>query len=167
MTIKRFEDLPVWQSAMDLGLRIYQLTTDSSFNQRGDLADQLRRAALSVSSNIAEGFERGTTPELLMFLYIARGSAGEVRSQLRFALQLPPLAHLQFPISDLIPLAESCSKQLYSWANSMQNSDSVGQRHLNDSVLEAFTAKRRADAFLKKLQTLTPHLNPNQTNPND
>jgi len=163
MTFKRFEDLPVWQSAIDLAAGIYQLTLDSSFRQPGDLADQIRRASLSISNNIAEGFERGTTAELLMFLYIARGSAGETRSQLRFALRLPSLAHLESQISNLIPLAESCSKQLRAWADSLQNSDIEGQRHLNDSVRDAYVAKRRSDAFIEKLRTLTPHLNPKTT----
>ena len=79
-----FEQLPVWQSGIDLAHRIYKLTESAAFRMRGDLCDQLRRAALSVSNNIAEGFERGTTEELLTFLYIARGSAGEVRSMLNF-----------------------------------------------------------------------------------
>jgi four helix bundle protein len=83
-TYKRFEDLPVWNAAIDLGLKVFALTEDSAFNSQGDLRSQLRRAVLSVSNNIAEGFERGTMNELLMFLYIARGSAGEVRSMLVF-----------------------------------------------------------------------------------
>jgi four helix bundle protein len=84
MKYKRFEDLPVWKSAEELPVKVYALTKVVAFNMSGDLRDQLRRAALSVSNNIAEGFERGTTAELLQFLYIARGSAGEVRSMLRF-----------------------------------------------------------------------------------
>ena len=80
MKYERFEDLPVWQAGMTLAESIFKLTTDRSFNHQGDLRSQLQRAALSVSNNVAEGFERGTTQELLTFLYIARGSAGEVRS---------------------------------------------------------------------------------------
>ena len=88
MKYNRFEDLPVWKNAIELVERVYRLTRSRLFSQSGDLRDQLRRAALSVSNNIAEGFERGTTSELLMFLYIARGSAGEVRSMLRFCERL-------------------------------------------------------------------------------
>ncbi|MBP7867925.1 MAG: four helix bundle protein [Acidobacteria bacterium] len=93
MKYERFEDLPVWRTAIDLARRVYALTRDRFFNQSGDLRDQLRRAALSISNNVAEGFERGSTNELLAFLYIARGSAGEVRSMLCFAerlLDTPP-----------------------------------------------------------------------------
>ena len=83
MTYQRFEDLPVWQKAADLYEAAEDLLENESFRAAG-FRDQLDRAALSVSNNIAEGFERGTTNELLAFIYIARGSAGEVRSMLCF-----------------------------------------------------------------------------------
>lgn len=80
MKYKRFEDLPVWNTAIDLAVAIYALTSKPEFAPHPGLRDQVERAAVSVSNNIAEGFERGTNNELLMFLYISRGSAGEVRS---------------------------------------------------------------------------------------
>ncbi|MGE5893371.1 MAG: four helix bundle protein [bacterium] len=80
MTYERFEDLPVWKAAVQLAEKIYSLTEKEPFKKEYSLKDQIERAALSVSNNIAEGFERGTTQELLTFLYIARGSAGEVKS---------------------------------------------------------------------------------------
>ncbi|HEV2378295.1 MAG TPA: four helix bundle protein [Terriglobia bacterium] len=80
MTYDRLEQLPVWQDAIKLGQQIYALTAKPAFGRQRSLRDQIERAAVSVSNNIAEGFERGTTQELLTFLYIARGSAGEVRS---------------------------------------------------------------------------------------
>lgn len=76
MTYQRFEDVPVWQAAIVLAERIFGLTADRAFAGHGDLANQLQRAGLSISNNIAEGFERGTTGELVTFLYYARGSAG-------------------------------------------------------------------------------------------
>jgi four helix bundle protein len=109
---------------------------------RHSFRDQLERAALSVSNNVAEGFERGTTKELLAFLYIARGSAGEVRSMLILAGRRPYLSKLKPEISKLITLAESCSRQIRAWADSLQNSDITGQRHLND--------KSRADYQKRK-----------------
>lgn len=98
MKYGRFEALPVWQSAVELVLRTYALTRDRSLAGSGDLRDQLRRAALWVSNNLAEGFERGTTVELLSFLYIARGSAGEVRSMLHVTPGLGEAAHLKSEI---------------------------------------------------------------------
>jgi len=84
MRYERFEDLPVWKTAIDFALRVFKLVEDREFKGAGDLRDQIQRSSLSISQNVAEGFERGTTNELLYFLYIARGSAGESRSALRF-----------------------------------------------------------------------------------
>jgi len=130
MKYERFEDLPVWKDAIELAVRVYELTKDRFFNQPGDLRGQLRRASLSVSNNIAEGFERGTTSELLAFLYISRGSAGETRSMLLFTERFPEAAHLKSEISNLKALAESCSRQIRAWADNLQNTDIKGQRHL-------------------------------------
>ena len=79
MKYKRFEDLPVWQAAMTLCERIFSVTEDKAFSRKGDLRSQLQRAAISVSNNIAEGFERGTTRELLMFLYITSRAGRQAR----------------------------------------------------------------------------------------
>jgi len=239
MKYERFEDLPVWKTALDLALRVYTLTRGRFFSQPGDLRDQIRRAALSVSNNIAEGFERGSTAELLAFLYIARGSAGEVRSMLRFvdrsiprvadgstprvadgstprvadgstprvadgstprvadgptprvadgptprvadgstprvadgptprvadgptprvadgstprvADQPPGADDLKSEISDLISLAESCSRQIRAWADNLQNSDIKGQRHLDDRTRKHYENRKNAEAFEREL----------------
>ena len=76
---------------------------------------------MSVSNNIAEGIERGTTAELLQFLYIARGSAGEVRSMLVLFERRPALVDFRAQISELTLTAESCSRQIRAWADSLQN----------------------------------------------
>src|SRR5690349_23679873 len=89
MPYTRFEDLPVWNAAIDLAVQTYELTSKSEFDSHYSLRDQIERAAVSVSNNIAEGFERGTNKELLSFLYIARGSAGEVRSMLCLLERVP------------------------------------------------------------------------------
>lgn len=83
MQYRRFEDLPVWRDSVELARSIYEFAALDIFRRHPGFRDQLERAGLSVSNNIAEGFERGTTNELLAFLYIARGSAGEVRSMMR------------------------------------------------------------------------------------
>ena len=151
MKYERFEELPCWKAAMDLASRIYTLTRDRFFSQPGDLRDQLRRAALSVSNNIAEGFERGSTAELLAFLYIARGSAGEVRSMLHFADRSPDAAHLKSEISDLKSLAESCSRQIRAWADSLQNTGIKGQRHLNEQSRGIYEQRKKSTAFQRRL----------------
>ncbi|MBI3468344.1 MAG: four helix bundle protein [Planctomycetes bacterium] len=160
MKYARFEDLPVWQAAIDLCRRVYLLTRGRAFAQPGDLCDQLRRAALSISNNIAEGFERGSTAELLMYLYIARGSAGEVRSMLHFAAALPEFEHVKSEISNLRSLAESCSRQLRAWADSLQNTDIKGQRHLNDQSMRSYQSKQRATSFQRQLDQLFREAHP-------
>jgi four helix bundle protein len=133
-TYRRFEDLPVWRAAAELYDRTDDTLDRAPPRLRSSFRDQLERAALSVSNNIAEGFERGTTNELLAFLYIARGSAGEVRSMLTLAARRPYLSDLKSGISDLIILAESCSRQIRAWADSLQNSEIEGPRHLNNKT---------------------------------
>src|SRR6266404_2670525 len=127
MTYQRFEDLPVWQTAADLYEHAEDLLENEAFKPSHGFRDQLDRAALSVSNNIAERFERGTTNELLAFIYVARGSAGEVRSMLclkgRRARNANWPADVKSQIANLKSIAESCSRQLRGWADSLQNSD--------------------------------------------
>ncbi len=82
---ERFEDLLVWQKARLLTSHIYRLTSDGVFARDFGLRDQIRKASVSVMSNIAEGFERNSDNEFRRFLMIAKGSCGEVRSQLYVA----------------------------------------------------------------------------------
>lgn len=164
MTYQRFEDLPVWQKAAELYELTEALLEDERFQASRGFRDQLDRAALSVSNNIAEGFERGTTNELLAFLYIARGSAGEVRSMLvlkeRSAAKRGWPADLRSQISNLKSTAENCSRQIRGWADSLQNSDIKGQRHLNNRVRSDAEVKRKAAAMQKKLLANLPPNHP-------
>src|SRR5437773_119948 len=130
MRYKRFEDLPVWNEAIDLAVQVYDLTSKREFTSRYSLRDQIERAAVSVSNNIAEGFERGTNNELLAFLYISRGSAGEVRSMLCLLERIPFGKSLHNEIIELKQKAESCSKQPKAWIQSLQDSDFRGERHV-------------------------------------
>lgn len=147
-TYKRFEDLPVWQKAADIAARMFSWTTHPQFRGKGDLANQLQRATLSISNNIAEGFERGSTNELLQFLYIARGSAGEVRSMLCVMDRMNAFDELKNEIVTLKNDLENVSRQIRGWTNSLQNSDIAGQRHLNDQKREDYDRKKRRKAFL-------------------
>jgi len=160
MKYERFEDLPVWQAAIELGKGVYDLTRDRFFDQAGDLRGQLRRASLSVSNNIAEGFERGTTAELLAFLYISRGSCGETRSMLLFMERFSEAEHLKSEISEVKLLAESCSRQIRGWADNLQNSDIKGQRHLTDNSKEEYHAQRRADVFAREIDRYVRQVRP-------
>jgi four helix bundle protein len=160
MTYKRFEDLPVWQEAMRLAHRIYDLTENPKFKIGFSLRDQIERSVMSISDNIAEGFERGTTNELLAYLYIARGSAGETRSKLCFMAERPRFCDFKSEISNLKLLAESCSRQLRAWADSLQDSPIKGQRHLNNKARQAEADQKRAAAFRKVLLGKLPPTHP-------
>ena len=90
--------MPVWKDAIELAVRVFALTALPNFTGYGGLRDQIERAVVSISNNIAEGFERGTTPELLTFLYISRGSSGETRSLLCLIDRLPGFEDLRSEI---------------------------------------------------------------------
>ena len=156
MIYKRFEDLPVWQSGMQLAEQVYRVSEDRAFVQKGDLRSQMQRAALSVSNNVAEGFERGTTQELLTFLYIARGSVGEVRSMCCLLERLPAFGHLKSEISNLKSLAETIARQLRGWADHLQNSEIKGQRYLTEKTRTADRQRKEREAFLEHLKAITP-----------
>lgn len=151
MRYTRFEDLPVWNSAIDLAVQIYDLTERVEFRRRHSLRDQIERAAVSMSNNIAEGFERGTNNELLSFLYIARGSAGEVRSMLCLLERLRALRELHQAIKPLKAKAESCSRQLKGWTQSLQNSEYKGERSVNRKTKRLEQAAREREEFLQEL----------------
>lgn len=86
--VERFEELEVWKAARRLAKDVYGMTREGAFARDFGLRDQIQRAAVSIMSNIAEGFERGGDKEFARYLTIAKGSAGEVRSQLFVASDL-------------------------------------------------------------------------------
>jgi four helix bundle protein len=154
MTYQRFEDLPVWQDAIRLaeGCEDFLIAAKDkiTFSKR----DQLDRCSLSVSNNIAEGFERGSTNELIAFLYIARGSAGEVRSMLCYFERRPALIDFKSKISDLKSIAESCCRQIRAWADALQNSDIKGPRHLNDKSRTDWDKQKSREESSKKFTSM-------------
>jgi len=109
--IERFEDMEIWQQARDITRTIYFHSQQGGFARDFGLRDQIRRAAVSIMSNIAEGFERGTNKEFIQFLYIAKGSAGEVRSQLYVAFDLGYIDKNTFGTihADLLSLSKQIS----------------------------------------------------------
>ncbi len=87
--IERFEDLEIWKKACALSTKVYRLTESCRELQKDyGLRDQMRRAAVSIASNIAEGFERHSKKDFIRFLYLAKGSAGELRTQLHIACEI-------------------------------------------------------------------------------
>mgnify|MGYP001256748619 CR=1 FL=1 len=83
-----FQELKVWQLSKELAVSIYKITNEKKFKSDFGLTDQIRRAAVSISSNIAEGDERGTNKEAVRFLFIAKGSLAELRTQLIIAHEI-------------------------------------------------------------------------------
>lgn len=147
MKYERFEDLPVWQDAIELAVKVFELAARPVFRRFPGVRDQIERASVSVSNNIAEGFERGTTQELLTFLYISRGSCGETRSVLCLCERLPGLADLKSEILDLKVRAEKISRQLRGWCDSLQNSEIRGQQYLTNKVRRQTQEARERDEF--------------------
>ena len=154
MKYRRFEELPVWQAAIELAVGVFALTAKPSFRGHSGTRNQLENATVSVSNNIAEGFERGTTQELLTFIYISRGSAGEVRSMLHLLPRLPEFSNFESEISDLRSRAESISKQLRAWADSLQNSEIKGQRYLTDKSRRLEEQRKEREEFLKEIEQI-------------
>ena len=154
MTYQRFEQLPVWQAAVDLAVRTYEMTEGPEFRGRYSLRDQIERAAVSVSNNIAEGFDRGTNPELLAFLYIARGSTAEVRSMLCLLERIAAFRNLESGIRNLQEQTESISRQLGAWIQSLLNSGMKGQRYVTEKVRAGDRKKIERDEFLEKLERI-------------
>jgi four helix bundle protein len=94
--IHRFEHIEAWQMARELTVGIYQLTRKSEFSRDYGMKDQIQRASVSIMNNVAEGFERGSNKDFAKFLFIARGSSGEVRSLLYVAHDLGYITEAEF-----------------------------------------------------------------------
>lgn len=142
---KAFEDLYIWQIARELVNLIYNLTAKKSFTDFS-LKDQIQRAAVSIISNIAEGFERGTRDEFLYFLYIAKGSCGEVRSQLYIALDRKFITPVEF--TQASEKTKQVSATLYKFIEGFKAKGFTGLRHKQSTV------PIEADKFNQYLQQL-------------
>ena len=118
-TAKRFDDLEVWQKAKELASLIYRFSSTGTFARDFGLRDQMRRAAVSIMSNIAEGFESQTQALFVQFLGRAKGSAGELRAQLYIAVEQNYLTTDEF--ASALSLAELCSKKLASFIRYLES----------------------------------------------
>ena len=124
--IKTFEDLDVWVRAKDLSVLVYQLTDGELFRKDFGLKDQIRRASISVVSNIAEGYERNGNKEFAQFLSIAKGSAGEMRAQIHIAKELKYISEAEASL--LVERATEISKMLSGFINYLKQSDYKGSK---------------------------------------
>lgn len=124
--IDRFEDLDIWILAKDIANRIYDLTSLDEFSKDFALKDQVRRAAISVFSNIAEGFERNGNKEFLQFLSIAKASCGEVRAQMIFACDRNYISAEK--LEEITNALESLSRQMGGFSKYLRQSELKGQK---------------------------------------
>jgi four helix bundle protein len=96
MRISKFEDLPIWKLSLKITKEIYDVTYKDKFLRDFSLKDQIRRAVVSISSNIVEGFEKNNNNEFIRYLKISKGSIGEVRNQLYIALTIKYINEIEF-----------------------------------------------------------------------
>jgi four helix bundle protein len=144
---RTFEELHIYQRARELTKAVYALTRAGTFAKDHGLADQIRRATVSIMSNIAEGFERGATTEFIQFLYIAKGSCGEVRAQLQVALDQGYIVPEQH--SALVDLARRTSGMISNFIAHLQSSDYRGEKFSRPHRQVADQAEQRRQALRK------------------
>jgi four helix bundle protein len=126
-TYESFEELQAWQKARQLVNEVYTLSKNSAFGRDLGLRNQIRRAAVSVMSNVAEGFERGGTGEFVQFLSLAKGSAGEVRSQLYVAHDQGYISAEEF--DQLASLASDTSRLISGLMSYLRKSGIKGTKY--------------------------------------
>ena len=141
---QRFEDLLVWQKSRQLANAIYKLTAQPSFKD-SSLRNQMRRAAVSVMSNVAEGFGRGSNEEFLRFLFIAKGSATEVLSQLYLASDLGYISQDQFQAAR--KLGDQSAAMIQSFAKSLKGAGRGSFRHRRQQI----PWRERVDQVMKEI----------------
>jgi len=123
-TVKDFEDLEIWQMAREQSHRVYILLRKASFEKEFEIKNQMKKSCGSVMDNIAEGFERGGTPEFINFLGIAKGSNGELRSQLHRALDNLFITQDEFNLN--FEQNQILAKKINSFINYLKNSNIKG-----------------------------------------
>jgi four helix bundle protein len=141
-TINRFEEIRAWQTARELTRRVYQVSKAGAFSRDYGLRDQMRRAAVSIMSNIAEGFESDTQALFIRYLGHAKASSGEVRAQLYVALDAGYLTEDVF--AALFDLAEKCSRQLSRFIGYLK---SHPQNAIHDVEVAYIVEEERSDVL--------------------
>ena len=131
-TIRQFEDIEAWQTARELTRAVYACSAAGAFARDFGLRDQMRRAAVSIMANIAEGFERGGSAEFSHFLSVAKGSAGEVEAHLYVALHQRYVTQAEF--EQLRELAASAKRLIAGFMKYLKRSSVRGQKFKQASV---------------------------------
>ncbi len=124
--IEKFEEIEAWKLARQATRRIYAISSEGPFSRDFALVNQIRRASISVMSNIAEGFERGGNKEFLQFLSIAKGSCGEVRSQLYIAVDQNYIEQVTF--KEITKLLIETSKTISGFMKYLQGATERGSK---------------------------------------
>jgi four helix bundle protein len=141
-----FEELHIYQRARELANAIYAITKNGEFSRDLALLNQLRRAAVSVISNIAEGFERGSKTEFIQFLFIAKASCGEARAQLHIAHDQKYIAQTEY--ERLYELCKQTSGMITNFIAHLQKSSYLGQKNTHSKRLLQINDKKRKDKIL-------------------
>jgi four helix bundle protein len=128
MKYSSFEDLPIWQKARELSGFVFEITSREPFCNDYRFRDQIRASSGSVMDNIAEGFERSGNKEFIQFLYIAKGSCGETRSQSYRALDFK---YINQDISDeLVRITKELSGEISNFIKYLKNSGMKGDKYI-------------------------------------
>jgi four helix bundle protein len=135
-TIKSFEDIIAWQKARILNKEIYTISSKGKLSNDYSLKDQMRRASVSITSNIAEGFEREGKQEFIHFLSIAKGSCGELRSQLYIAFDLEYISETEF--QQLIQNLIQVSKTIGGLMNYLKSYEYKGTKYKVEEPMEIY-----------------------------
>ena len=131
--IEQFEDIDAWKRARELAQAIYEVTSVAEFARDFGLRDQICRAAVSVMSNIAEGFERGGNQEFVQFLYVAKASCGEVRSQVYVALDQSYVASTE--VDELTNSFKRLSSMISNFITYLRKSGMKGEKFRKPELL--------------------------------
>jgi four helix bundle protein len=128
MKFERFEDLPIWQKAREICKQISVITSTGEFSTDYKLRDQIRGSSGSVMDNIAEGFERNGNKEFIQFLFVAKGSCGETRSQTYRAFDYK---YISEEVCDkLVMETLNLSKEIFGLINYLKKSGFKGEKYL-------------------------------------
>lgn len=155
-TIQKFEDLICWQKARELTKFVYAISKYPGFDADRGLQDQIRRAAVSVMSNIAEGFDRGTKFELVNYFYIAKGSCGEVRAQLYVAFDVGYIDISKFRYG--LGLCDECSRLIQSFLFKVKSAGQQGLQFKKEKTKRQLEEEAFDDEVVGILRTSAPEI---------